>query len=300
MDRRRFVVVGAMLGAFSLPLSGMPFFSDWAAPLNIGAPVNSSVPEFVGSISKSGLSLYLQRGVLVDEELWVAHRSTTDAAWETPERLPDTVNSSFNDRAAKLSADGHWLVFSSNRPGGVGGFDIWTCWRDDVHDDLAWQAAINIGPPVNSAADEIGPAIVQDDEGDALHLYFSSSRPGGLGGTDIYVSDWNDSGFGVPALISELSSPLRDEGTYVRRDGRELFFNSNRDGTGFHIWASNRASIDDPWSAPAKLTTVNSSAQEFTPVVSWDGETLYFASNRPGSAASDIYVAGRAKLRGKP
>jgi len=298
--KRQFLVVGATVAALTLPLSGMPLFSDWATPVNIGAPVNSPAPEFVGSVSKNGLSLYLQRGVLLDEELWVVHRQTTDAAWEAPEHLPDTVNSAFNDRAARLSADGHWLVFSSNRPGGLGGFDIWSCWREDVHDDFAWQPATNVGPPVNSAADEIGPTVVQDDEADTRHLYFSSPRSGGLGGTDIYVSDWNDSGFGVPALVSELSSPLRDEGAYVRHDGRELFFNSNRDGTGFHIWASTRETTADSWSAPVKLTTANSSGQELTPVISWDGETLYFASNRPGSAASDIYVAGRAKLRSKP
>ena len=301
MTRHRSVAIGSIIVAFAVPLGGMPAFSDWAAPLNIGAPVNSPTPEFVGSISKDGRSLYFQRGVLVDEELWVAHRPAEDASWETPERLPDTVNSAFNDRAARVSPDGHWLFFSSNRPGGFGGFDIWICWRADSHDDLAWEPAVNIGPPVNSPADEIGPTVLQDDDRGTGQLYFSSGRPNGLGATDIYVSDWNGTGFGMPALVPELSGALRDEGGYVRRDGREFFLNSNRDGTGFHIWVSTRATTDEAWSVPEKAAGVNSTTgQELTPTISWDGRTLFFASNRPGSAASDIYAAGRAKLHGKP
>jgi WD40-like Beta Propeller Repeat len=298
---RRSVSIVSITLALAVPIGGMPRFSDWAAPLNIGVPVNSVTPDFVGSISKNGLSLYFQRGVLVDEELWVAHRGAKDASWETAERLPDAVNSAFNDRAARVSPDGHWLFFSSNRPGGLGGFDIWTCWRADIHDDFAWEPAVNIGAPVNTAADEIGPTILQDDDRGSRQLYFSSSRPGGVGATDIYVSDWNGVGFGPPALVPELSSALRDEGGYVRHDGREFFFNSNRDGAGFHIWVSTRATTDDAWSLPEKTAGVNSTnGQEFTPAVSWDGRTLFVASNRPGSAAADIYVAGRAMVSSKP
>jgi hypothetical protein len=298
--RRTLAIVSVAL-ALSVPIGGMPRFSDWAAPLNIGMPVNSADQEFVGSISKNGLSLYLQRGALVDEELWVAHRPANDSAWETPVRLPDTVNSAFNDRAARVSPDGHWLFFSSNRPGGFGGFDIWTCWRANIHDDFAWEPAVNVGAPVNSAADEIGPAVLQDDDRGTGQLYFSSGRPGGLGATDIYVSEWNGAGFGVPALVAELSGALRDEGAYVRRDGREVFFQSNRDGSGFHIWVSTRATTDDAWSIPEKAAAVNSTtAQELTPALSWDGRTLFFASNRAGSAAADIYVAGRSKRHRKP
>jgi WD40-like Beta Propeller Repeat len=298
--RRSIAIVSIILG-LTLPISGIPPFSDWAAPVNIGIPVNSAGQEFVGSISKDGRSLFFQRGVNIDEELWVARRSANDASWEAVERLPDTVNSTFNDRAARISPDGHWLVFASNRPGGLGGYDIWTCWRANKHDDFAWQPAMNVGAPVNSAADEIGPTVWNDDDRGTTFLYFSSSRPGGLGATDIYASEWGVTGFEEPALVAELSSVLRDESAFVRRDGRELFLQSNRDGTGIHIWVSTRATTDAAWSAPEKAAGVNSTTGlEVTPALSWDGRALFFASNRSGSAASDIYVAGRTKLHGKP
>jgi hypothetical protein len=298
--RRSVVIVSIVLG-LTIPIGGISRFSDWAAPVNIGMPVNSAGQDFVGSVSKNGLSLFFQRGVNIDEELWVAHRSADDASWEVVERLPDTVNSPFNDRAARISPDGHWLVFASNRPGGLGGFDIWTCWRANKHDDFAWEPATNVGAPVNSAADEIGPAVWNDDDRGTTFLYFASGRPGGLGATDIYSSEWSVTGFGEPAIVADLSSALRDESPYVRRDGREVFFQSNRDGTGMHIWVSIRATTDTTWSAPEKAADVNSTTGlEVTPALSWDGRALFFASNRPGSALSDIYVAGRAKLHGKP
>jgi hypothetical protein len=82
---------------------------------------------------------------------------------------------------------------------------------------------VNLGPTVNSAFEDNGANLVQDECG-AVILYFTSDRPGGLGGHEIYASELQDDGSFAPAtLVSELNSPGRDNRTATRRDGLECY-----------------------------------------------------------------------------
>lgn len=293
------VCAGVLLTASALAVvSAAPRYSQWSTPQAV-AEVNSGELDFPGSISRDGRTLYFQRSPLlaVGEDIWVAHRERDGGAWGPPVRLSDAVNSPFNDRGPTISPDGHWLFFGSDRPGGMGGMDIWASWRAHVHDDAGWTPAVNLGAPVNTAAFDSGPAFLQQASG-VTQLYLTSGRPGGPGATDIYVSSWNADGtFTTPVLVPELNTTARDERPYVRHDGLELFLQSNRLGGQFDVWVSTRPTSADPWSAPAPVGGINTTFQETTPVISWDRETLFFGSNR-GDAA-DIFTATRTKLRGR-
>ena len=126
-------------------------------------------------------------------------------------------------------------------------------------------------------------------------LYFSSTRLGGLG--DIYVSAFDGASFGPPALVPGLNSPQDDFRPNLRRDGLEVFLDSNRPGGlgGLDLWTSTRPTIRDPWSMPTNLgSDVNSAANDLRPSLSWDGTTLYFGSVRAGGEGSqDVYVTTR-------
>ena len=128
--------------------SAAPRYSDWGNTTYFAA-VNTPELEFANGISKDGLTFYFQRGNALanGEDIWIAHRASTDAPWDAPLRLPDTVNSAFNDRAAIESSDGHWLYLASNRPGGKGDFDLYVSWRQHTHDDLGWQAPVPLTCP---------------------------------------------------------------------------------------------------------------------------------------------------------
>ena len=156
-----------------------------------------------------------------------------------------------------------------------------------------WTTPVNLGPMVNSSSWE-GCTAISDD---GLELYFWSSRPGGSGSYDIWVSrrattqdDW---GMAVN-LGTVYNSSAHDLCTDVSPDGLLLIFVSARSG-GYggrlgDLWMSRRPAINAPWGPPVNLgPIVNSSTDENGPCISADGSTLYFSSKRRGSA--DIWQA---------
>ncbi|XDD50292.1 OmpA family protein [Leptospira sp. WS92.C1] len=89
--------------------------------------------------------------------------------WTDPEHLNE-INSNFNDKMPAISPDGKFLIFSSDRPGGYGDFDLWISIRDTKNE--TWSQPKNLGSPLNSSDSEILPFIHQDGE----QLYYSSNR----------------------------------------------------------------------------------------------------------------------------
>jgi len=291
-------------------------FSDWSAPVNIdnlGSTVNSSVIDQHPALSRKGLSLYFisdRTPGVGGLDIWVCQRASDNDPWGPPQNLGPGVNSGSTENAPTLSPDEHLLFFASNRPGGYGGTDIWVSRRHNRRDDFDWGPPVNLGAAINTTADEEGPTCFDDKETGSTVLYFTSNRPWGaddcngpkVGDFDIYVSTLqDDETFGPVCLVPELSSPLRDTRTAIRRDGLEIFITSNRAlGQGLlDLWVATRESTSEPWSTPVNLgSTVNSALNDGAPALSFDGTTLYFYSNRPGGlGGNDLQVATRTKLR---
>ncbi len=301
------LVAAPVIGAtwFAFPAHAQKF-SEWSAPVNLGPTINSKYNDQHPAISKNGLSLYFvsnRPGGFGGNDIWVSQRPSLEASWGTPQNLGPTINTSGDDFAPSFSPDGHWLFVGSDRPGGCGGQDIWVSHRKDRDDDFAWEPPVNLGCTLNSTTDDDGPTLFVDKEEDVTILYFTSfQRPDGLGDWDIYASTMNeeDGTFGPAVLVPELSSPLRDTRTAIRRDGLEILLTSNRLGGvgGLDLWVSTRDSTKDPWSTPVNLgPIVNSAFNDGAPALSRDGTTVYFYSNRPGGfGANDLYVTTRTKL----
>ena len=303
--------LGVAVAALLLPLllawpDAAPLYSDWTPPVNLGADINSAFVDGGPALSKDGLSLYFHSnrpGGFGGFDLYVSQRASVSAPWGAPQNLGPVVNSdALLEATPALSRDEHWLFFQSDRPGGFGQNDIWASYRENTHDNFAWQTPVNLGPNVNSAALDGGPSFFANDEGGAPMLFFASTRGGGLGGNDLYVSTLTADGtFGPAVLIPEQSSGSNDQKPSVRFDGLEIFFFSDRIGSlgSFDLWSSTRDTPSQAWSAPVNLgPVVNSAAVEQQPFIAADRETLYFQSNRPGGYGSfDIYVTTRTKLR---
>ena len=147
--------------------------------------------------------------------------------WQNATRM-DSVN--YNGYSTTQPAIGTMngkqaLFFSSNRPGGFGGMDIWYA----VSNDNGWDTPVNAGKKINSPDDEITP---QFDSGTGT-LYFSSTWHPGLGGFDIFKSEFRDGQFGAPVNAGlPLNSSFND--SYYWSDGKGLIYlSSNRPGSMF-------------------------------------------------------------------
>jgi hypothetical protein len=299
------IALGLALVTATEPLDGhgMPRIPEWSAPLNLGPDVNSASDDLSPHLSSDGLALYFasSRPGAGGEDLWVARRSSRHEPFG-PAANVAALNTAANERSPALSRNRRLLFFATDRAGGSGGFDIWVSWRPDPADDFGWQAPVNLGTGINSAATDAGPSFFE--HGDPWpprtaipQLYMASSRPGGAGGLDLYIGSVPGGWAGPPALVTELNSAQNDLTPTVRRDGLEIVFATARTGVvgGFDLWQAFRRSIRDPWSAPTSLgPQLNTDANELFPSLSFDAGTLVFQSNRAGGfGAGDLYVSTR-------
>ena len=291
-----------------------PRFSAWSAPINLGPVVNTSFIDQGVSVSKDGLSLYFQcgncPGNIGGADIFVSQRASVDDPWGAPQRLGPTINTAANEQAPRLSRDGHRLFFHSDRVGGFGGQDLYVSRRRDKRDDFGWEPAVNLGGGVNTTIDELTPDPFEDDATGTSILYFASG-PIGVGGADMYASTLLPDGtYGPGVPVADLNSSSLDRQPAIRRDGREIFFASDRPGTigALDLWVATRATTSNPWSTPVNVgPVVNSTLFDARPALSFDGTTLYFQSTRPGAVGCsspngpcvfDLWVTTRSRLKG--
>ncbi|HEY7171200.1 MAG TPA: hypothetical protein VH417_10165 [Vicinamibacterales bacterium] len=308
----RLAAIAALLVTIALAPTAGHEAGEWSTPSNLGDIVNSADGDFFSAVSKDGLSLYFtsaRPGGYGGFDIYVSQRASVAAPWDGPQNLGPTINSPYDEGAVNLTIDGHTMFFSSNRPGGFGGGDLYASHRHNKRDDFGWQPAENLGSAVNTSANESGPAMFEDDATGAITLLFDSSRTDGPGpladnpahtGNDIYSSTiLPDGSFGPGTLVAELSTPYFDRKPAVSRDGLTMVFSSNRPGGlgNLDLWASTRVTTSEPWSPPVNLgSTVNSGNNDAGPALSFNGLTLYFQSDRPGGlGAYDLYVITRQK-----
>jgi len=257
----------------------------FGTPINLGSSVNTSYRDGVACTSTDGLSLFFastRPGGYGAWDLLVATRATTKDSWEEPVNLGQIVNSSSADLGPDISDDSLTLILQSNRPGGQGGWDLWITTRMTIDDP--WDPPINLETPINSSGDEVGASASSD----ALSLFFSSTRPGGYGGDDLYVAtrhSLSESWEAPLNLGSDINTTHTDRAPSISADGRMLFFHSDRPGGqgSYDLWLTRRSNVTDSWEAPVNIgSTINSSVPDVGPSISDDGRTLFFMSSRSG------------------
>ncbi len=167
--------------------------------------------------------------------------------------------------------------------------------------DFIFGEPTNMGATVNSVYREWDPAI----SANGLLLFFNSLRPGGFGGSDIWVatSITKEDKWNTPENLGpSINTAHEDYGPSISADELELYFCSDRPGGygGQDLWVTTqvttRVTTDAAWGPPVNLgPTVNSSSREQNPSISADRLWLFFASERPGGSGDrDLYVTTRA------
>ncbi len=200
--------------------------SGWSKAENIGAPINTKGNEATVGISPDGQTILIYKDDDGDGNIY----STTlnGDIWSKPIKLNDNINSEFWEPSAFISADGNTIYFSSNRPGGYGGRDLYTSKMLPTGD---WAKAVNMGPTINTPFDEDAPFIHPD----GVTLYFSSNGHATMGGFDIFTTQLSDAGiWSEPMNVGyPVNTPDDDIYYVVSPDSKTAYFSSFReDGFG--------------------------------------------------------------------
>ena len=133
---------------------------QWSEASNVGAPINSETHDATVGISANGnaLLIYRTNENLSGGDLYMSELGSIDN-WMTPKKLGPRVNSKYQEASASLASDEAVMYFSSNRPGGYGGKDLYMVKRLPIGE---WGLPKNMGPNINSEHDEDAPFISSD------------------------------------------------------------------------------------------------------------------------------------------
>jgi len=171
---------------------------------------------------------------------------------------------------------------------------------DATKADFTFGEPANLGPTVNSPSLDGTPNI----SADGLKMYFQSTRPGGLGYEDLWLTTRQtiDDPWGAPVNLTSVNSQYREAYPSISTDGLMLYFSDyfygpdRPGGQGGHdLWMTSHASLNDPWDTPINLgSVINSPAQEVSVSISNDALVMVFASNRAGGSGNyDLWMSTR-------
>lgn len=250
---------------------------------NLGPGVNSKNNEYWPGMTVDGTTLIFTRLVDMQEDFYLSTRSTTE--WGSASPLPGKINTANNEGTTSVSANGRYIFFTVCNQEGMGSCDIFYSLASGPY----WSQKFNLGETVNSRYWDAQPSI----SADGRTLIFSSARPGGSGGKDLWMTRWMDGQWSVPAnLGTNINTDGDEEAPFLHYDGKTLYFSSNgHPGYGEQDMFISRLQPDGTWSKPENLGKgINSDADEAGLYVDFKGEKAYFASSRSGGFGGlDIY-----------
>lgn len=165
----------------------------WSIPLNINSQILADGEISTVGMSSDGYTVLFSRN---DNDIFNLYTSKYDPVkdqWGSISRLPKEINSRNWENYASFSPSGDTIYFSSNRPEGQGGFDLY----HSVRTPTGWSVAINTSRLLNTPFDEIAPIVSPDGK----RLFFSSKGHGTMGGYDIFVSERVNGHWGAPVNL---------------------------------------------------------------------------------------------------
>lgn len=250
---------------------------------NLGPGVNSGDNEYWPGMTVDGETLIYTRLVNGQEDFYVS--SKFQDSWVNSRPLPGSINTTNNEGYTSVSADGRYIFFTVCNQDGFGSCDIFYSFLKGT----AWSRRMNMGERINTAQWDAQPAISADGK----TLIFSSARPGGYGGKDLWVSYWKNNNWTQPENLGKtVNTGADEEAPYLHYDGKTLYFaSSGHTGYGQHDIFRSQILGGGNWTNPENMGRgINTDADEAGFYVDFKGEKAYIASSRAGGFGGlDIY-----------
>ncbi|MFN0202639.1 MAG: OmpA family protein [Bacteroidia bacterium] len=243
-------------------------------PKPLSAAINTTTnSEYLPCLTADGETLIFTRRERGNEDFLISHKQNGE--WEEAILVPN-INTINNEGAETISADGRSLVFTAcNRPDGYGSCDLYF----SELGEKGWTTPKNMGSPICTKGWESQPSL----SADGRTLYFSSSRPEGLGGQDIWMSKREKTGWSTPInLGSNVNTAADESGPFIHQDNQTLYFMSNgRPGMGGFDLYYTRKDNKGEWDKPENMGyPINTQRDEGSLIISLDGKKGMMASDR--------------------
>lgn len=264
-------------------------------PENLGDSINSEYSEYWPSLSVDEqklmftvmLPLDSEEGALplrMQEDFFFSTRR--DNQWESRKSAGNPLNTLDNEGAHTMTADGRNLYFTAcNRRDGKGMCDLYhSIWKDGN-----WSTPTNLGSPVNSRYSEKHPSI----SADGRRLYFSSTRPGGLGSYDIWMSVKLGESWSEPVNLGDsVNTSGLEQSPFIHPDQKSLYFSSTGwPGMGQGDLFLTKFLSNGLWSQSINLGyPINTYNDEMGLTVNARGNRAYFASDRGEGTDTDLFT----------
>ncbi len=198
----------------------------WIKPVNIGKPVSTVMHEGAAIVTPDEVMLFTRWSDFNRDEIFIYAAKMNNGKFFETFKLNQNVNiQGYKSMHPFVTMDGKKLYFSSNRPGGKGGMDIWVC---EIDEEGVIGTAKNLGDPINTAGDEISPFFHQISQ----TLFFSSTGIPGMGGFDIFKSHFNEDNlaFELPKNLGVPINSAKDDAYFIMDKSQYRgFFASDRE-----------------------------------------------------------------------
>jgi hypothetical protein len=270
---------------------------------NLGDKINSSYSDHSPVISadesviiftsrrKSFQNEELNEDGQYNEDIYISFNENN--SWQTPRNISPKINTNEHEASIALSPDGQQLFIYSSLDAGT----ILTSYLNGEE----WSAPENLGENINTRYRETDASLTADGK----YLYFTSDRPGGYGGIDIYISEKQEDGNWGKAknLGPTINTSSDEDGPFIHQDGVTLLFSSKGHATmgGFDIF---RSKINEfgTWTKPENVGyPINTIDDDVFLAMTPDGKRAYFSSFREGGfGKSDIYMMALPEAEEKP
>lgn len=197
--------------------------NKWTQPLGI-AEINTPNDDASISISADGQDLFVYKSTIENKgDIYISHLDGD--RWTKPFRLDEGINTPFQEGHISISANAQTMYFTSDRPGGYGGTDIY---RVNKLPNNSWGKAQNLGPTINTKYNESGSFIHPDGK----TFYFSSAGHKSMGGLDIFKSVFENGSWTTPKNVGYPINSTEDDMYYMpTTDGKRAYLASYREGS---------------------------------------------------------------------